>query len=127
LLKLLLIAVGGAAGAVLRYAVAGWAQRLTDGSFPLGTLAVNVSGCFAIGLAGAFFAGPQLVREEYRAALLVGLLGAFTTFSTYGWESFSLINAGQFRQAALNVVVSNIAGLAAVWLGYRLSEQWFGA
>ncbi|MCH7871665.1 MAG: fluoride efflux transporter CrcB [Planctomycetes bacterium] len=125
--KVVMIAAGGAVGAMLRYAVSGWAQKLTAGSFPMGTFVVNLIGCFLIGLAGALFAGPHLVREEYRVALLVGLLGAFTTFSTFGWETFALANAGQMGLAAVNVLVSNGVGLVAVWIGYRLGATWFGA
>lgn len=124
--KLLLIAAGGAAGAVLRYLVAGWGQSLTAGSFPLGTLLVNVAGCFLIGLLGAMFAGPIVVREEYRLAVLIGLLGGFTTYSTFGWETFSLLNDGQRWAAIVNVVLSTGLGLAAVWIGYRLAERWQG-
>ena len=76
---------------------------------------------------GDLFAGPHLVREEYRVALLIGLLGAFTTFSTFGWETFKLMDAGQLWLAGLNIVLSNGAGLFAVVLGYRLGTKWFGA
>jgi CrcB protein len=124
--KLVIIAAGGAVGAVLRYAISGWVQKFANGSFPAGTLFVNMLGCLLIGFAGAFLAGPHLVREEYRVALLVGLLGAFTTFSTFGWETFALANAGQMWLAAANIVLSNGVGLVAVWFGYRLAEKWFG-
>lgn len=124
--KLVMIATGGAAGAVLRYFISGWAQKSTDGSFPTGTLVVNLVGCLLIGVAGAFFASPHVIREEYRAALLVGVLGAFTTFSTFGWETFALANGGQVWLAASNVLLSNSVGLLAVWLGYRMAEKWFG-
>lgn len=126
MLKLVMIAAGGGAGALLRYAVAGWAQKLGTGSFPLGTLVVNVSGCLVIGLLAARFAGPHLIREEYRLAILVGVLGAFTTFSTFGLDTFSLANAGQMQLAIVNVVLSNGCGLACVWIGYRLGTKWFG-
>jgi CrcB protein len=124
--KLLFIAIGGGIGAVLRYSVGGWAQRLTQGSFPVGTLAVNLSGCLAIGFLGALFAGPWLVREEYRFGILVGLLGGFTTFSTFGWETLSLSNEGQFGMALGNILLSNALGLFAVWLGYRVAERIYG-
>jgi CrcB protein len=124
--KLILIMAGGSVGALLRYLLAGFAQRLANGSFPLGTLVVNVVGCLLMGLAGAMFAGPHLIREEYRMALLVGFIGAFTTFSTFGAETFSLANAGQFRLAAVNILLSNGLCLVAVWFGYRMSEKWFG-
>ncbi len=127
MLKILLIALGGAAGALLRYTLVGWIQRLTDTVFPIGTLVINVLGCFVIGVLGAYFAGPHLVREEYRAAVLIGLLGAFTTFSTYGWETFELVNDRQFAWAGLNLLLGNGLGLAGVWLGYRITEHWVGA
>lgn len=126
MLKWLLIAAGGAIGSILRYAVQGWVQRLTSGSFPTGTLAVNVLGCFLLGLLSGYFAGPQLVREEYRIGLTVGILGGFTTFSTFGLESFNLANDGEFRLALVNALLSCGAGFAAVWLGYRLAERWIG-
>ena len=122
MLKLLFIAIGGSVGALLRYGISGWVQRATDSSFPWGTLAVNVVGCFAIGLCGALLAGPYL-DEKYRPLLLIGILGSFTTFSTFGYETFEQINDGQFGRALLNVMLANVAGLAAVWLGYRLTEQ----
>lgn len=124
--KILMIAAGGAIGATLRYSISGWGQKFVVGSFPMGTLLVNLIGCLLIGFFCAFFAGPQLIREEYRVGLLVGVLGAFTTFSTFGWETFSLANDNQLRLAALNIVLSNGVGLLAVWFGYRMGEKWFG-
>ena len=125
-MKLLLIALGGAAGALLRYALSGWVQRLGGISFPLGTLAVNVAGCALIGFLGGVFAGPTMIREEHRLALLIGLLGAFTTFSTFGWETFQLVNDGQLGRATANIVLSNGLCLLAVWLGYRITERVLG-
>ena len=124
--KWVLIAAGGALGSLLRYTLQGWAQRLSGGTFPTGTLAVNVLGCLVIGFLAALFASPTLVREEYRIGLTVGVLGGFTTFSTFGLETFSLADDGQWRYAAANVVLSCGLGLFAVWLGYRLGERWFG-
>lgn len=125
--RYLLIACGGAAGSVLRYLVAGWGQRLTAGTFPLGTLLVNLLGCLLIGFIGSLFAGPAIVREEYRIALLVGFLAAFTTFSTFGFETYALLANREWWQAAANVSLSNLGGLLAVWLGYRLAVGWQGA
>ena len=126
MLKFLFIAVGGALGSILRYAMQGWVQRLTASTFPLGTFAVNVLGCLLIGLVSGFFAGPQLVREEYRIGLTIGVLGGFTTFSTFGLETFNLANDGEFRLALLNMLLSCVVGFAAVWIGYRLAERFFG-
>lgn len=124
--KLLWIALGGGGGAVARYVVGGWAQRWSGASFPFGTMTVNVSGCLLIGLAMAKFGGPHLLRDELRLALVVGFLGGYTTFSTFGYETFMLANEGQPRWALGNMLLTNGLGLAAVWFGYRLGERWFG-
>jgi CrcB protein len=134
MLKWLLIAAGGACGSLLRYLMQGWVQRVAGGwterlaceTFPVGTLAVNTLGCLAIGLLSGFFAGPHLVREEYRVGLTIGILGGFTTFSTFGLESFQLANDGELRLALANVLLSCGIGFAAVWFGYRIAERWFG-
>ena len=134
MLKWLLIAVGGAFGSLLRYVFQGWVQRsagdwaeqLAGGTFPVGTLAVNVTACLAIGFLSGFFAGPQLIREEYRIGLTVGVLGGYSTFSTFGLESFNLANDGEFGLALFNMLLSCATGFAAVWVGYRVAERWFG-
>ena len=124
--KIMLIMLGGAIGSGLRYAVAGWMQRLTDDPFPVGTMTVNVAGCLVIGVLGFLFAGPVIVREEYRFMILVGVLGGFTTFSSFGFETLTLVNDGQMGRAMLNVVLNNALGLAAVWIGFRLTERIVG-
>lgn len=111
--RIFLIFLAGGCGCPLRYGVAGWAQRLGNGSFPVGTLVVNVIGCLIIGLLTVLFTGPMLIREEYRLALLVGLLGGFTTFSTFAYETVMLTDSGQFGLAALNLLLSNGLGLTA--------------
>jgi fluoride exporter len=125
--KWLLIAGGGALGSVFRYALHTSVQRAWGGNFPLGTLTVNLIGCLLIGVLAALIAGPIQLREEYGIGLGVGLLGGFTTFSTFGLESFLLMNAGQFALAILNILLSCGIGLLAVWLGFRLGGIWFGA
>lgn len=124
--KLLFIAAGGAMGSVMRYVLSGWCQRIADTTFPVGTLAVNVVGCLLIGVLTAIFTGPLIVREEYRAAILIGLLGGLTTFSTYGWETLALANDGWFSRAIANVVVTNAFALTAVWVGYRVAQRLVG-
>ena len=127
LFKLSCIFVGAGIGGVLRYALGGWVQNMTPGStFPTGTLAVNVIGCLLIGFLGALFTGPVVIREEYRIAILVGVLGGFTTFSTFGMETFSLANERDFLRAALNLILSNGLGLGAVWFGLCVAERWQG-
>ncbi len=134
MLKVLSIAVGGAFGSLLRYFFQGWVQRstgdwvarLAGATFPIGTLAVNAVACLAIGLLSGLFAGPHLIREEYRIGLTIGVLGGFSTFSTFGFESFNLANDGEFGLALLNILLSCGIGLVAVWIGYRVAERWFG-
>lgn len=126
--KLGLIFIGSGLGGVARYAFAGLAQRLNPhAGFPIGTLLVNVTGCLAIGFLSAALAGRSLMREEYRLAILVGVLGGYTTFSTFGWETFALLNGGQFARAAMNVLLSVFGCLIAVWAGYRGAQFCLGA
>lgn len=124
--KWLFIALGGAAGSCLRYAMQGVVQRWAGGPFPAGTLAVNVVGCALIGFLAAAFAGAWPVREEVRLGLVVGVLGGFTTFSAFGWETFALGRDGDMRLAIANVAASCALGLAAVWLGFRLGQRLLG-
>lgn len=127
MLKVTLIAAGGAVGALMRYFVAGWAQSRWEGLFPLGVLVVNLSGCLMIGALGAYLADPEVMREEYRAPVLVGVLGAFTTFSTFGWDTFALLREGQPQLALVNVLSSNLLGLVAVALGFWTVHKALGA
>ena len=123
--KLASIGLGGALGAVLRYGVSAVVQGM-GGLFPLGTLAVNVLGCGCIGVLGGYFAGPHMTSEHLRLAVLVGVLGAFTTFSTFGWETVQLLGDGELGAAAVNIAANNLLGLVAVWLGYRVAVSVFG-
>jgi CrcB protein len=124
--KLLLIGIGGGFGSILRYMLGRWIQALAGPDFPLSTLVINVSGCFAIGFLSIMLGPPRLVREEYRLAILVGILGGYTTFSTFGYETFMLLGSRQFAWAWANVLLSVGVGLPAVWIGYRLAERIFG-
>lgn len=117
----LLIAVGGAVGAVARYAVSGWVQPRFLSTFPWGTLTVNVVGCLLMGL--LFPILTARMQDAYRMMILVGFLGALTTWSTFGYETIALLNDGDFRAAGLNVLVTNLACLSSVWLGYRVAER----
>lgn len=120
MLKLALIFCGGGAGALLRYLVHTGMGRAFPGAFPLGTLLVNGLGCFAIGFLVAYLTGTTW-REEYRVALLVGVLGGFTTFSTFAAETLGLLQEGAWPLALANVVASSAIALLAVWAGYRLA------
>jgi CrcB protein len=119
------VALGGACGALSRYWLGGAVQRATDpaGGFPWGTLVVNVLGCLAIGaLAGSDVRGGAL-SPGMRLALAVGFIGGFTTFSSFGLETIRLFQAGYGGRALLYVGASNLAALAAVALGWRLSGR----
>ncbi|MGQ0636218.1 MAG: fluoride efflux transporter CrcB [Planctomycetaceae bacterium] len=124
--KIVLIALGGALGSVLRYVVQGSVQRWSGGLFPWGTLAVNVSGCLLMGFLWGMLSGPVLMRDEYRLGILVGILGGYTTFSAFGLETFTLAGDRQFWPAAANIVVSCGLGLGAVWFGVRVAQRFFG-
>ncbi|MEK6247481.1 MAG: fluoride efflux transporter CrcB [Planctomycetales bacterium] len=121
--QLFVIAAGGSVGAVLRYLIVEGVKRLSGEAFPLGTLTVNVIGCFLFGLAFAFVESTSIIRHEHRLALLVGFLGAFTTFSAFGADVVELSNNRQFARAALYIVLSNALGIAAVWLGIRIINR----
>lgn len=125
--KILIVAVFGGIGSVLRYLLAGWVQRSANTTFPVGTLAVNLTGSVIIGLVGAMLFGPRIFPEEYRLAIMVGLLGGFTTFSSFAWESFRLFDSGQAPAALLNLALSNVLGVLAAGLAYRVGVRLFGA
>ncbi len=121
---LLGVAVGGACGAVARHGVSVLAQRAGDG-FPWGTLAVNVLGCVAIGAILALMLtpvdGPRWeASPAVRAAVIIGFVGSFTTFSTYAWETFDLASNGKLLRAGAYLLLSNAIGLAAVWAGWKV-------
>lgn len=114
------VALGGAAGSVARYACALAAARWLGAGFPWGTLFVNVTGSFAIGLLAALAApdGRALLGTDARALLLVGVLGGFTTFSSFSLETLTLARTGAVGAAVLNVAGSVALCLAGVWLGF---------
>ncbi len=119
----LLIGLGGFFGSMLRYAVSTGVQRLDpDASFPYGTLAVNGLGCLALGLLAGLADARGVLGPEARLGLMIGLLGGFTTFSTFGYETLALLREGAWAPAAANVAGSVVIGLAACWLGYGLGS-----
>lgn len=122
MVKLALIFLFSGVGGVLRFGVSEFVHMLWRGSFPLGTLLVNVSGCFAIGFLVVTMGGP-LVRDDHRAAILIGLLGGYTTFSAFGRESLALMHEGRIGAALLNVLLSNLLGLAGVWIGWGVAMR----
>lgn len=122
MMSLLAIAMGGAVGALSRYWVAsalyGWLGR----GFPIGTLVINVSGSFLMGLLAELFINRFPVSVEVRSAILVGFLGAYTTFSTFALESFMLIEEASYWKAGFNMLLSILLCVAAVWFGVLLGR-----
>ncbi|MFO0971960.1 MAG: fluoride efflux transporter CrcB [Phycisphaerae bacterium] len=119
-MKLLAIALGGAAGSLARFGLGGLVQRLAPDHLPLGTLAVNVLGCLVMGAVGALFLGPYPIRDTLRIGVVVGLLGGFTTYSSFAWQTYELAAAGRWTLAAANILLTNLSCLAGVWLGVRV-------
>jgi len=122
LMKILSLCIGGAAGTVSRYWLSGVAQRMVGGSFPLGTFTVNIVGCLLFGIVWGFFENRLLPGSEIRLLCLTGFMGAFTTFSTYMFETAELVKFGQIAMAMLNVVGQSVAGLVFVLLGIALGR-----
>lgn len=116
--KIILIGIGGFIGAVLRYLVGNAAQSWTKSdTFPFGTLIVNLVGCLMIGFLSHVGESSQIVTAEARSFMFIGILGAFTTFSTFSNETINLFRQGQNFYSVLNVVANIFVGLAAVWVG----------
>jgi CrcB protein len=121
----LLVGAGGFLGAIARYAASGVVQRVAGFSvFPYGTLAVNITGCAAIGLLAGWADTRQLLGPEVRLFLLIGVLGSFTTFSTFGYETLALLRDGEILRAGANVAFHIGLGLTAAWAGFALSRVW---
>jgi CrcB protein len=118
LMKMLLVMAGGSIGALSRYAVSLWAARFLGTRFPWGTLAVNLSGCFLIGLAFALAErGLSIMNPSMRLFFITGYLGALTTFSTFGLETVNSLREGTYLVAVSNILANNIIGAALVILG----------
>ncbi len=128
LIKLLSLALAGAAGTLARYAIQypfqHWTEKATGWSFPWGTLPVNALGCFLFGfvwaLADANVNDKAVISGEARLIILVGFLGAFTTFSTFGFETGELLRAHRYAAATLNVILQNGVGIALAIAGIKL-------
>jgi len=121
MVKVAIIAFGGAIGAVLRYVISGFIHQHWKAIFPIGTLIVNLSGAFLIGFLWGIFE-YSIVSHGMRTFIFVGILGAYTTFSTFCLENFSLFRDGEFTQAFLNILLSNILGIILVFAGFFVSK-----
>jgi len=121
--KVVLVGLGGALGSILRYGVGGLVGRLKAGwTFPLETLLINVAGCLVIGWLAGLSEARGAFSAPTRAFLFIGLLGGFTTFSTFGYETFQLMRDGQWSSAALSTTLQVVLGLGAVWAGHAVAR-----
>ena len=119
--NILLVAAGGALGAVARYGLGSLLTPLSDRpALPWGTLAVNLVGCFLIGAAFGVAEGREAPSELVRVFFMVGILGGFTTFSAFGLETATLLRSGAHGLASANIVLQVLGGLAAVWAGWAM-------
>jgi CrcB protein len=125
LFKYLAVAGGGAIGSMLRFGIGGFIQNRAGVGFPLGTLAVNLVGCLVIGVLFALFTGPLAGKDSLRVFLMIGVLGGFTTFSTFSLETLNLLAEGQTGRACLNIAISVVAGLAATFVGLKAGQMLF--
>jgi CrcB protein len=113
------IAVGGAAGALARYLVGTWVSEKTGGGFPWGTLVINMSGCFILGLIGTLLEEKLLQDAAWRPLVTIGFVGAYTTFSTYEYETAKL---GSSIRAFFNLIGSVVGGYSCVWIGIAIAH-----
>ena len=122
-MRIVLLIVFGAAGTLARYGLQGLVHDRAGGAFPWGTLAVNLSGCFFLGLIAQYTLNHMLVPPEWRMAITIGFFGAFTTFSTFGWESVKMLEDGEWLRAFFYVSASVLAGLLLTLAGIRIANR----
>ena len=119
-----LVGLGGSVGAVLRFALSGLVHRLLPFvTLPAGTLVVNVVGCLAIGFLGGLVEVRQVFGPQSRLFLFIGVLGSFTTFSTFAYETLALAHQADFLRASVNVLIQIVLCLACVWLGFAVTRM----
>lgn len=119
----LAIAVGGAVGSVLRFWMSNGVHAIAGRGFPFGTLSVNVLGCLLMGFLFMLFVDRLTSDTVWRAGILIGVLGGFTTFSSFSIETFNLIEEGELLKAGLNALLSVVLCVAATWVGAVLARQ----
>ncbi len=122
-MTILYIALGGIAGTLSRYGLEGWIQSRTATGFPLGTLSVNVTGSLMLGFIIRVATGTALISPDIRAAVTIGFCGAFTTMSTFSYESVALLNDGDYVRAALYMSATIAGCVGAVMLGAALGNK----
>lgn len=123
MINILFIATGGAAGALLRYWMSSGIHRVLGQGFPYGTLTINVTGSICMGLCYVLLVERVLAGTEWRAGMMIGLLGAYTTFSSFSIETMNLLEAGQPLRAVLNILLSVTLCLLGCWLGMAIGRQ----
>jgi fluoride exporter len=122
-LRIALIALFGALGTLARYALQGVVQIRSGTTFPYGTLAVNLTGCFVLGLLGQLTLNRMMISPDWRAALTIGFFGGYTTFSSFGWETAKMLEDGEWLRAGTYVGASVFAGLLLTVTGIHLANR----
>lgn len=122
-MQLLLIAVFGAVGTLARYGLQGLVQLRAGSAFPYGTLLVNLTGCFFLGLIGQFTMNRMVLPADWRVAITVGFFGGYTTFSSFGWETAKMLEDGEWLGATAYVGASVVAGLLFSVAGIRVANK----
>ena len=122
-MRIFLIAIFGAVGTLCRYGLQGLVQIRMGGAFPYGTLLINLSGCFLLGLIGQFTLNRMVISPDWRMAIAVGFFGGYTTFSSFGWETAKMLEAGEWLRATTYVSASVVIGLLLSVAGIRLANR----
>lgn len=122
-MRLFLIALFGAIGTLARYGLGGLVQIKTGSTFPYGTLMINLTGCFFLGLIGQVTLNRVIVSPEWRMAIAIGFFGGYTTFSSFGWETAKMFEAGEWLRASTYVASSVVFGLLLSVAGIRLANR----
>ena len=122
-MRLLLIGAFGAVGTLARYGLQGVVQIKMGTTFPYGTLLINLTGCFFLGLIGQLLLNRVIVSPEWRVAIAIGFFGGYTTFSSFGWETAKMLEAGEWLRASTYVLTSVILGLLLSAAGIRLANR----
>lgn len=122
-LRILLIALMGAAGTLARYGLQGIVQNRAGSDFPYGTLIVNLSGCMLLGFLGQFSLNRSVMSPEWRIAMTIGFFGGYTTFSSFGWETARMLQDGEWMHATVYVTTSMVAGLVLTLAGIQAANR----